>query len=115
MDSADRKDTFTAGDFLCDNGLTNGWYRFKGDAGTRMPTKRVARGKCGTDFPGWLIGIHPTVAEGVAGRQVCFHECPDDCRECSKYIKVKNCTSYYVYHLGVTPGCPKRYCGTDSP
>ena len=114
MNSADRKDTYTAKDFLCDDGLTEAWYRFEGDAGTRMPTTCVDRGKCGTDFPGWLKDGHPTVADGEVVREVCFHAF-SNCCDASKYIKVKNCSSYYVYKLGATSGCALRYCGTDSP
>ena len=46
-----------------------GWYRFVGAAGAKMPTKRVSVFKCGTKFPGWLDGAHPTVKGGeVYGR-----------------------------------------------
>ena len=117
MNSADRKDTYLVSAVsgpLCDNGLAIGWYRFEGDAGTRMPTTCVDQGKCGTNFPGWLNGVHPTVADGEVGRAVCFGAFPD-CFKYIKYIRVKNCSSYYVYELGATPSCNLRYCGTDSP
>jgi len=113
LNSADRKDTYT-GKHLCDNKLKKGWYRFEGDAGTRMPTTCVNRGKCGTDWSGWLKGGHPTVADGEVRRKVCFGASPDCCKD-RKYITVKNCSSYYLYKLGGTPGCDMRYCGTDSP
>jgi len=112
--TADRKDTYEGSVRLCDDGLTKGWYRFEGDAGTKMPTICVKKGKCGTDFPGWLRGNHPTVADGEVDRQVCFTfdgECCDRCEN----IRVKNCTSYYVYELVKTSSCNQRYCGTDSP
>ena len=120
MNSADRKDTYEISDWnfpLCDNGLPEAWYRFEGDAGTRMPTTYVDRRKCGTNFPGWLNGTHPTVADGEVIREVCFSIMFSDYHDCigHKLIKVKNCSSYYVYKLGGTPGCDLRYCGTDSP
>ena len=118
MNSADRKDTYTVSyelHFLCDNTLTEAWYRFEGDAGTRMPTICVNKRKCGTYFPGWLNGIHPTVADGEVHGEVCFSAFPLDCCTNRKLIKVKNCSSYYVYKLGATTGCDMRYCGTDSP
>ena len=114
MNSADRKDTYTETDLLCDSGLPEAWYRFDGDAGTRMPTTCVDRNKCGTKFPGWLNGIHPTVEDGEVVREVCFNAYLDCCSY-RKSIKVKNCFYYYVYKLGGTPGCELRYCGTDSP
>ena len=118
MNTTDRKDTYTISDGsrpLCDSGLAEGWYRFEGDAGTRMLTKCVDQGKCGTTYPGWLIGGHPTVAEGKVDREVCFDACPHCSCNKNKYIKVKNCSSYYVYKLDGTPSCALRYCGTDSP
>ena len=118
MNTSDRKDTYTVSDGngpLCDSGLAEGWYRFEGDAGTRMLSTCMKKGSCGTNFPGWLKGVHPTVADGEEDRKVCFSAFPDNCCNNYKHIKVKNCSSYYVYKLGVTPGCALRYCGTDSP
>jgi len=114
LNTADRKDTYT-GKLLCDNELKKGWYRFEGEAGTRMPTTCLNQGKCGTNFPGWLNGIHPTVADGEVDRKVCFSAYPHCKAEDCKPIRVKNCSTYYVYELDGTPGCDKRYCGTDSP
>ena len=114
MNTADRKDTYP-GKNLCDNELEKGWYRFEGEAGTRMPTTRVHKDKCGTIFPGWLNGVHPTVEEGEVVREVCFSAFSPDCCYDRENIKVKNCSSYYVYELDATPGCDMRYCGTDSP
>jgi len=92
-----------------DESLVPGWYRFQGAAGDQMPDKCVLTYRCGTRFPGWLNGKHPTVAEGVVTRQVCysvFH----DCCYWNNIIKVKNCNSYYVYELQGTCSY-HRYCG----
>ena len=98
----------------CDYSLVLGWYRFQGAAGDRMADKCVLMYRCGTEAPGWLNGSHPTVAEGVVTRQVCFHYW-GDCCFWSNVIKVKNCSSYYVYELQKPPlstaDCPYRYCG----
>ena len=51
-----------------------GWYRFVGAAGTKMPTTRVSVFKCGTKFPGWLDGAHPTVKDGEVYGKVCFSD-----------------------------------------
>jgi len=77
--------------------LVPGWYRFQGAAGVRMADNCVPMDHCGTKYPGWLNGTHPTVAEGVVIRRVCFSE--DQC--CFRYqnIRVKNCGAYFVYAL----------------
>ena len=93
-----------------DSGLVTGWYRFQGAAGDRMPDKCVLMYRCGTVYPGWLNGSHPTVAEGVVTRTVCYSPWRG-CRWDSNIIKVKNCSSYYVYELPKTPDQYTRYCG----
>ena len=67
---------------------------------------------CDADYPVWLSGDHPTVAEGTVKRKVCI-KTYEDC--CEKFfdIDVKSCGSYYIYNL-IHPGsCNARYCGTD--
>ena len=90
-----------------DNSLVTGWYRFEGAAGDRMPDKCVLRYRCGTRHPGWLNGSHPSVVEGVVTRTVCYGGYRDRCSN-TDIIKVKNCSSYYVYQL---PRTFRRYCG----
>ena len=87
-----------------------GWYRFQGAAGDRMPDKCVPINHCGTLLPGWLNGAHPTVAEGVVTRTVCYSG-GSDCCFVSNTIKVRNCSSYYVYELPSTPRRSSGYCG----
>ena len=94
----------------CDDRLVTGWYRFQGAAGDRMPDKCVLRFRCGTKHPGWLNGTHPTIADGVVTRTVCFSEKANCCLP-RNIIKVKNCSSYYVYELQRSPTCNLRYCG----
>ena len=93
-----------------DSGLATGWYRFQGAAGDRMPDKCVLMYRCGTGHPGWLNGSHPTVTEGVVTRTVCYSGFRTCCYS-SNIIKVKNCSSYYVYKLPKTPHQYSRYCG----
>ena len=114
LTNANRKDTYISqSSYLCDNALSLGWYRFQGDAGTRMPTNcpNFALGRCSTLRQGWLNGTHPTVEDGEVERQVCFSYMA--CCSQAVFIKVKSCGSYYVYKLDATPGCDFRYCGTD--
>ncbi|KAL9961356.1 hypothetical protein ACROYT_G030277 [Oculina patagonica] len=110
----DRKTTYSRRDGLCDKNL-NGWHRFKGGAGTRMPTSCTPKFRCGTRVTGWLNGGHPTVADGKVTRQVCFHWY-SGCCQWSTNIQVKNCGSFYVYYFNGTPDnnrCQFRYCGSD--
>ncbi|KAL9967107.1 hypothetical protein ACROYT_G025275 [Oculina patagonica] len=100
----------------CDGDLVTGWYRFQGAPGDRMPDTCVLQYRCGTESPGWLNGTHPTVAEGVVTRKVCYHAWRTygglaDCCRYSNNIKVKNCSGYFVYELQKPPNCPLRYCG----
>ena len=93
-----------------DSDLVTGWYRFQGAAGDRMPDKCVLKYRCGTKRPVWLNGSHPTVTEGVVTRTVCYSGSRTCCFS-SNIIKVKNCSSYYVYELQRTTHQNSRYCG----
>lgn len=90
--------------------LSAGWYRFTGAAGDRMPTTCPKMRHCGTYAPGWMSGRHPTVAEGVVTRKVCYHW-TSGCCQWTNNIQVKNCGAFYVYELQKTPMCFLRYCG----
>ena len=96
----------------CDNLLPNGWYRFVGAAGTKMPTTRVPAFRCGTDWSGWLDGAHPLVEDGEVRMYVCGSDRSTGCKH-RVQISVKNCGSYFIYKLLKAPGCDMRYCGTD--
>ena len=111
LTSDDRKTTYIAKSRQCDRNL-NGWYRFQGAAGTRMPTSCPPTWRCGTAGSGWLNGVHPTVADGRVTRQVCFDWDLNCCWK-STNIQVRNCGSFYVYHFSGSNGCYHRYCGTD--
>ena len=97
---------------MCDDLLPEGWYRFVGAAGTKMPTTRVPAFRCGADWPGWLSAAHPTVEDGEVFRKVCFSDRSTGCRYVTG-ISVKNCGSYFIYKLFKPPGCPSRYCSAD--
>ena len=97
---------------LCDRQLSEGWYRFVGAAGTKMPTTHVPKYRCGTGWSGWLDGAHPTVEDGKVNRKVCFGDQSTGCIF-STDISVKICGSYFIYKLQKPPFCSLRYCGTD--
>ena len=110
LSEADRAQGNAVRNNLGDSDLVPGWYRFQGAAGDRMPDKCVLTFRCGTWYPGWLNGTHPTVAEGVVTRQVCYSR-PESCCDFSNIIKVMNCSSYYVYELQESLHPLSRYCG----
>ena len=114
LTDANRKISYKTpqGLWLCDNQLPEGWYRFVGAAGTKMPTTRVPAYRCGTDWSGWLEGSHPTVEDGEVTRTVCFSSRSTGCKY-TTLISVKNCGSYFIYKQQQVPGCNSRYCGTD--
>ena len=75
-----------------------------------MADSCVNRRHCGAGMPGWLVGSHPSVADGTVRRQVCFQYVNDCCRR-STETDVRNCGSFYVYYLTEPPVCNARYCG----
>ena len=103
-----------ASNYRCDrDDLVPGWYRFQGAAGYQMADKCTLWNHCGTHETGWLSGAHPTIAEGVVTRRVCFswlYFC------CGWYenIRVKNCGVFFVYELLKPNYCYARYCGNGS-
>ena len=99
---------------LCDRDL-EGWYRFVGAAGKKMPITRVEPYHCGTEWSGWLDGAHPTVEDGEVRRTVCFSNRNSKTPRCkySAKIFVKNCESYFIYKLVKLTNCESRYCATD--
>ena len=116
LTSADRKVTYSnRNNILCDSRLGPDWFRFQGAAGTRMPTTCPPGWRCSTHASGWLTDGHPTVADGIVTRKVCFSYSSNCCYYKSVSIRVRNCGSFYVYYLNSTPGsaCHYRYCGTD--
>ena len=102
---------------LSDSKLS-GWYRFSGEAGTQMAGACPKMYSCSTNSSGWLNGTHPTVAEGIVQRKVCFFERVSqffyDCCNHSKIVSVRNCGTFHVYRLD-PPDSYSRYCGNGLP
>jgi hypothetical protein len=95
----------------CDQaGFVEGWYRFQGGAGDRMPTVVPPANGCSTDAQGWLAGAYPAVGDGIVDRQVCFSFNGNACSWTSQ-IQVRNCGAFYVFNLPPAPACSLRYCG----
>ena len=92
------------------NDLVSGWYRFQRAAGDRMADRCVPMNHCGTQVPTWLNGTHPTIAEGVVIRRICYHY-SNKCCDWHQIIRIKNCGAYFVYDLSRTYYYYARYCG----
>ena len=114
LSDANRKISYVTpyGSELCDSQLPEGWYRFVGAAGTKMPTTRVPAYRCSTEWSSWLDDAHPTVEDGEIRRTVCFSDRTTGCKKL-RDIFVKNCGSYFIYKLQQPPNCNSRYCSTD--
>ncbi|XP_078062329.1 uncharacterized protein LOC144488178, partial [Mustelus asterias] len=107
--SSDCTGTECVGQWKCDKDLVYGWYRFNSSGGWKIPETRVAPGHCSTHRPGWLQGSHPTLEQGEGSGTVCFNWKNNQCNR-KQEIKIKNCSSYFVYELKPTPGCEAAYC-----
>ena len=104
------RDIEDVGGYECDSQLNAGWYRFLNKSGIRMPTTCPPTDRCGTTWPGWLEGVHPTVEDGIVTRTVYFRK-REECKELAVHnIDVKNCSSFFVYFLRPTSKCTYRYC-----
>ncbi|XP_074637697.1 uncharacterized protein LOC141896321 isoform X3 [Acropora palmata] len=120
LDESNRAITYPGVTYFCDNRLS-GWYRFLGEAGSKMSNSCVTGRLCGADRPGWLVGDHPSVSEGVAMRRVCFASSisggspATSCCLWSTYVMVRNCGTFFVYKLHRPPACNLRYCGDGIP
>jgi len=87
------------------------WYRFVGEAGSRMPEMDLpSMNSCGTHWPGWVADEHPTVEEGEKDVRICFYNVGNACNE-EVTAKIVNCGDFFLYKLPETPICNSRYCG----
>ncbi|KAK2876092.1 hypothetical protein Q8A67_020188 [Cirrhinus molitorella] len=89
-----------------------GWYRlFIRGQSVQMTDTCVEAYSCGTTFPLWLSGGHPTVEDGVVTRDVCSVFESDCCISNSNPIRVKACPEgYYVYELVKPVFSSVAYC-----
>ncbi|XP_036031817.1 pancreatic secretory granule membrane major glycoprotein GP2 [Onychomys torridus] len=101
----------------CDDNL-QGWYRFEGEGGVKMPEACVPIYRCHASAPMWLDGPHPVLGDGIVSRTACANW-NENCCFWNTEVQVKACLeeseSYYVYRLQGTPECSLRYCTEPSP
>ena len=88
------------------------WYRMMSPAGVVMTETSLERAHCGTYYPGWIRGTHPTDEGETVTVEVCFSWF-DDCSY-TQNIDITNCGEYYVYLLPETPMCHLRYCAAST-
>lgn len=113
LNDPSRSTEYQSDEPTCDNNL-NGWYRFVGTGGVRMPEACVPQFRCQAAAPMWLSGSHPTVEEGIVSRTACAHW-SSNCCLWKKDMLVKACSGgYHVYRLQGTPDCDLRYCTDHS-
>nr|XP_058951787.1 fibrillin-1-like [Pocillopora verrucosa] len=89
------------GNEKCDNNLNYGWYRFLNISGITMPTTCPPPDTCGTTFPGWLSGDHPTVEDGEVSRTVCFTGRSYECCYYSYNIRIEVFLGGSFLHLNI--------------
>ena len=85
------------------------WYRFTGEAGTKMSENLTEIRHCGTYYSGWLKGSHPESEGKMEERYICFSH---PIRECPFKVKIRilNCKNYYLYELENVRKCNAGYC-----
>ncbi|XP_038618932.1 uromodulin-like [Tachyglossus aculeatus] len=97
------------GGWTCDINR-QGWHRFMGRGGVRMPETCVPINRCNTAAPMWLRGQHPSSEEGIVNRTACAHW-SENCCLWQTNVQVKACPGgFYVYNLTGTPVCQLAYC-----
>ena len=118
LNESNRAVTYAGRSLNLSDSHLSGWYRFSGEAGTQMAEVCPKMYSCSTNSSGWLNGTHPTVAEGIVKRKVCFSQRVsqylNDCCNHSKNISVRNCGAFYVYRLDPSDYY-SRYCGNGFP
>ena len=108
----------------CDGSLVPGWYRFQaglyGEA-TYFPESLTPSKSCVADVVPYINGQHPSVADGIVTRQLCFslygsNQCPLGVMP-NAAVNVINCGSFFLYYLSplVCPSAGSAYCATTVP
>lgn len=93
----------------CDRYIVPGWYRYN----ERMWDQCPSLAKCGTTYPNWLNGTHPTEVNTEVQRTVCKVGFASCC-ERQVTIKIRNCGQFMAYCLPALDTCPERYCFGES-
>lgn len=87
-----------------------GWYRFHETVGFSIPEETVEGVHCGVHGSGWLQDKHPVRIGETKNATVCFNNGSSGICNWSTTIKIRQCGSYYIYHLPDAPICHVGYC-----
>ena len=84
-----------------------------GAAGTQIPEQSPGVHHCGTWYPGWMRGAHPSTPGDQVVATICF-DWGSSYGDCYTFLNttVINCGEYYLYDLVDPPLCGARYCGS---
>merc|ERR1711937_409945 len=85
------------------------WHRFEG---MMMVENRCANREnhCGSKYPGWLAGEHPTMDEGPVERDIHFYK-DGKCTNNLGRVMIRNCGTFYVYKFSKLPYmCDHGFC-----
>ncbi|XP_077057439.1 uncharacterized protein LOC143710376 isoform X2 [Siphateles boraxobius] len=117
--------TLNSSSYVCDTSVSwSGWYRlFINNMSAHIPDTCVAQSSCGTNYPLWIRGGHPTVTDGVVTRDVCGYAGSYCCFFGSFPIKVKACpdtdsintSSTTVTPVTISPDPCYNYTVLDDP
>lgn len=107
---------------ICDDLLTERWYRFVGKSGNQMADHVVDQFHCGTMVPVYMTDSHPTKYNEEKNVKVCMSYNKNPCYPDPWNIKVMRCKKtilgneedFYVYKLKPVPGCNVAYCGAGT-
>ncbi|KAL3847610.1 hypothetical protein ACJMK2_018513 [Sinanodonta woodiana] len=89
-------------EFVSDDIIIDGWYSLV--AGSRLASNAsgLKIGSCGTLFPIWLNGTHPTLTGEKSTVTACMKTYFDECDSLFP-VQIINCGSHYNYYLKNTP------------
>ncbi|XP_041840352.1 uncharacterized protein LOC121639258 [Melanotaenia boesemani] len=88
-----------------------GWYRlFLNQSSAQIPDRCIEANRCGSYYPMWITGPHPTQSDGIVNRTVCATVGSTCCYFTPHTIQVKLCSGYYVYKLPRPSYYSTAYC-----
>ncbi|XP_067930443.1 oncoprotein-induced transcript 3 protein-like [Watersipora subatra] len=99
----------------CDNSLNQTWFRFIGEAGTRMLNKCPPLQSCGSHVAIWTDSAHPTEV-AVESSGMTYGSWTSGCKTSGrtfslKIMKCSNEPSDFIYKSTITNGCSMSFCG----
>ncbi|XP_060598354.1 pancreatic secretory granule membrane major glycoprotein GP2-like [Ruditapes philippinarum] len=92
---------------ICDKYLDSPtWYIIEGG---KLLNHCPSKGSCGNAYPAWMDGSYPTEKDGEINMTVCIKRNNDCCKD-HVTMRIKNCSTFFVYHLKPLKECTSAYC-----